>query len=65
MSVRKKCERDGHKWRDITGTMSLPYVYCGRFFCDAQAVAAWAPPSLAAHLHNAIPKEDRFPKDIA
>lgn len=62
MSARKKCQRDGHKFRDLS-TMHLPYVYCARWFCTVSAVASWAPPETVRALHNAIPKEDRYPPE--
>src|ERR1044072_117365 len=56
--MRKKCLRDGHKFE---GFVSLPYVFCRRWGCNASAVAGWAPPELAVTLHNAIPKKERVP----
>jgi hypothetical protein len=59
VSTRKKCERVGHKFRDIG--VPLPYVFCARWRCEASAVSHWADPRIAVDLHNAIPIENRFP----
>lgn len=61
MSVRAKCERDGHKFREIAG-VPMPYIFCKRFGCDGCAVSRDCPPSIAVMLHNTIPWEDRFPQ---
>jgi hypothetical protein len=58
--IRKKCQRDGHIFREIAG-VHLPYVFCSRWFCDGCAVSVWAPTILAVEMHNAIPIEMRFP----
>jgi hypothetical protein len=58
--VRKKCLKKGHKWREFEGTM-LPYVFCARWRCHATAVSRWADDVAAVNLHNAIPREKRFP----
>lgn len=60
MAMRKKCIKKGHKFKEIVG-VPLPTVYCARFRCGATAVSRWVDPSIAASLHNAIPREDRFP----
>ena len=58
--VRKKCERDGHKFREIEG-VPLPYVFCARWRCDVSAVSRFADPRPAVELHNAIPLAKRYP----
>jgi hypothetical protein len=50
-----------HRFTNVAGT-PLPYTFCRRWGCTAAAVAATAPPKLAAALHNAIPWKDRFPQ---
>jgi hypothetical protein len=59
-SMRKKCLNKGHKFKEIQG-VNLPFIYCSRWRCQAAAVSRWADPSFAVSLHNAIPREHRFP----
>lgn len=58
--MRKKCLRVGHKFRNFEG-IPLPYIFCSRWGCNASAVTGHAPPGAAVSLHNAIPREHRFP----
>lgn len=58
--MRNKCLKKGHKWREHEGLM-LPYVFCARWWCHAAAVSRWADDVVAVNLHNAIPRENRFP----
>lgn len=58
--MRKKCLKQGHKFKELE-TLMLPYVYCGRWGCNAAAVSHWADPTFAVNMHNAIPRERRFP----
>lgn len=59
--TRRACQVRGHRFRDTSGMMALPFVYCTRWWCSATAVAVWVAPSIARDLHNAIPPADRFP----
>jgi hypothetical protein len=57
--VRRRCLKKGHKFS--AAYPGAPYVFCSRFFCETSAVSIYAPPSVAADLHNAIPRDKRFP----
>lgn len=58
--MRRRCLTRGHKFRSFMP--GAPYVFCARWRCSASAVGyAASDPVTAAAMHNAIPREDRFP----
>jgi hypothetical protein len=58
--MNKRCAIRGHKFKQLE--VPLPYIFCSRWGCEASAVSNFADPRVAVDLHNAIPKEQRFPR---
>lgn len=61
--IRRRCEKDGHRWWPMLAQKPLdrplPLEFCDRWFCDGAQVSPWVyavSPSLAAALEVEIEK---------
>jgi len=50
-TIRRKCLRDGHKFKRVAG-VALPFVFCSRWFCDASLGEPWAGPGVVGFAEN-------------
>lgn len=57
--IRKRCVKQGHKWRGTFGGFMSPIEFCSRPFCSGERPAGWLPEFLHTALDSAINQDLR------